>query len=168
MKALFAARQRMTRQGIDFERLQPGDQFGLIHHEVSKWITTYLKRVRKAAGTGSFRFLMVAEAHDSSETSEEYRGLPHYHVLLHECDPFLPVRKSVLDTWPHGFSKWRLVNADDLREVRYVCKYLGKDVRARVRASIKYGKPRPNVIAQRACTIDAPRAELVEAKEVST
>lgn len=135
-KVLYAARQRMTRQGIDYERLQPGEQFSLMHFEISKMLTKYLKRVRKNAGGAPLRFLMVAEAHES--------GLPHYHMLIHEKDPLRPVRKTVLDDAYHaGFCKWRLVPALDPRAASYACKYLAKDNRARVRASLSYGRMSP-------------------------
>jgi len=46
-------------------------------------LTDYLKRVRKSLGS-NFRYLLIAEAHDSEGTSEEMRGRPHFHILFHE------------------------------------------------------------------------------------
>lgn len=130
MQVLSRARERMRLQGIDYETLPPSEQFALRHFEISKEITKYLKRVRKASGA-PFRFLLVAEAHKS--------GLPHYHVLLHEQHPGKPVRHRTLSSqWHCGFEKWRLVEDD--RTAKYLCKYLAKDNRARVRASVSYGK----------------------------
>lgn len=48
-----------------------------------EYLTDYLKRVRKQIST-DFRYLLIAEAHDSEETSEEMRGRPHFHILFHE------------------------------------------------------------------------------------
>ena len=45
-----------------------------------------LKRLRKgdAFHRPQFRYLLVAEAHDSDRTNSAMRGRPHFHVLLHE------------------------------------------------------------------------------------
>lgn len=108
------------------------DEFLPRHLVISKWITLWLKRVRKRSGA-SFRYLLVAEKHKS--------GLPHYHILLHELDRFRPVSKACLEeTWPYGFTRFKLVEADTAGKTgNYVAKYLSKSKDARVRASIGYG-----------------------------
>lgn len=127
--ALDSARHKLSRQGIDFDALSEEERFRLRHSFVSQELTRWLKRVRKVSGA-PLRFCLVAEAHKS--------GAPHYHILVHECDPALPVRKEVLKSaWTWGFTRWKLVN--DPRAALYVTKYLSKDAKARVRASLHYG-----------------------------
>jgi len=105
-------------------------------------VTKYLKRVRKNSGV-PFRYLLVSEYHNSDKTSEEYRGWPHCHLLLHEYRN-CPVRKDVLDSaWHHGFSQWRLTR--DQEAAWYVSKYITKANDARTRASLEYGSP-PHVV----------------------
>lgn len=99
---------------------------------VQREVTKFLKRVRKAIGMGSLRYILVQEKHKS--------GLPHYHLLMHECDPGQPIRYDVLRTqWKLGFAKFKLVG-DDQRAAFYVCKYLAKANEGRVRASLGYGR----------------------------
>ena len=127
--ALDSARMKCARQGIDFDGLSDDERFRLRHNFVSQELTRWMKRVRKNSGA-PLRYCLVAEAHKS--------GAPHYHVLIHECDPALPVRKEVLKSaWTWGFTKFVLVK--DQRAALYVTKYLSKDARARVRASLQYG-----------------------------
>ena len=100
------------------------------HRAASKWITKYLKRVRKESGA-PLRYCLVLEAHKS--------GLPHYHFLMHEVDPEQPVRSRVLDhQWPHGHMQCRLVT-HPRQSAGYVSKYLSKSALARIRASRGYG-----------------------------
>lgn len=49
----------------------------------------YLKRLRKgdAWHKAQCRYLLVAEAHDGARTSDEMRGRPHFHLLIHEKRP---------------------------------------------------------------------------------
>ena len=130
MLALSRARARQAAQGVAFDLLPEGEKFTLWNAQIAPEITKYLKRVRFECG-GTLRYLFVTEAHQS--------GVPHYHALVHECDPANPVRKRTLDRqWTLGLVKqWRLV--DDVAPAHYVCKYLGKDQRARTRASQDYG-----------------------------
>lgn len=96
-------------------------------------LTRYWKRVRKQSGA-PIRYFCVAEKH-----TEKLSGLPHFHALIHEVDPARPIRKAVLkDQWTCGFSRFKLV--EDRSMVWYLCKYLSKDMDARVRASLWYGK----------------------------
>lgn len=138
-KALCEAR----RLNPDFDKLSEDRQFALRHAAISKEVTLYLKRVRKASGA-KLRLLLVCERHKS--------GLPHYHALVHELAGSPPVLyRHLTDNWRLGYSKCKLFDSSELytertpREIaRYVCKYLSKDARARVRASLHYGKTRAN------------------------
>lgn len=99
--------------------------------EISKWITLYFKRLRKAGY--SLRYIVVMERHKS--------GLPHWHLLVHEV-LLKEVPKRVLQAeWPYGFTVFRLV-AEPRGAARYVAKYLLKEdtAVARVRASVRYGQ----------------------------
>lgn len=113
----------------DFDQAHPDDQFRMRHEVISKEITKYLKRVRKTTGA-KIRYLLVTEAHKS--------GLPHYHILVHEVTEQRVTQRELTKDWKSGFSKWKLLT--DPAAISYVCKYLAKDDRARVRASIRYGK----------------------------
>lgn len=123
--------------------IKPEEELQLRHNVISKWITLWLKRVRKAGA--NIRYSLVMEPHKS--------GLPHYHILIHE--PCQPVRKALLQSqWKHGFSSFKLV-ADDgaLKTAFYVGKYLMKSHDARVRASLDYG-----VSAEQRSIIIGPKA----------
>jgi len=129
----------------------PTEEFDGRQRECSKEITKYLKRVRESAG--SFRYLVVCEAHKS--------GLPHYHGFIHERDKAVPW-ECLSGHWHLGWIEAVLVKDGPLyKEVyyedgkrrwrwsaepgvqgkvaRYAAKYLAKSVLARVRASQRYG-----------------------------
>lgn len=113
----------------DFDALASEDQFAMRHRMINREITLFVKRIRKNSGA-SLRLLCVAEEHKS--------GLPHYHMLVHEPNPQESISKAQLEAaWKWGFSSWRLVK--DPRAAGYVCKYLSKSSKARVRASLDYG-----------------------------
>lgn len=127
--AVSIARDRCTKAAVDFDELSYKEQFIKEHNVISRWLTLYLKRVRKESGA-RLRYLLVAEAHKS--------GLPHYHMLIHEPDDLSCVRYDTLKRqWPNGFTAWKLLS--DPRKATYLCKYLSKSGAARVRASIGYG-----------------------------
>ena len=131
---LMRARRRLALGGTTFENLSPLEQFAERHREISQELTLWLKRIRKNSGA-PLRLLLVAEAHKS--------GLPHYHGLIHEQDAERQVKHALLAaSWPHGFTKFKLVPSDEAgrKTAWYVCKYLTKDQRARVRASLNYGE----------------------------
>lgn len=129
MRVLSNARARLSKGGTDFDALPIGEQFLERHREIGPELAKYLKRIRKNSGA-SLRILQVAEAHKS--------GLPHYHLLVHEQDPALPIRKHVLkEAWALGFSAWKLTEPE---RAGYLCKYLSKNSVARVRASLNYGE----------------------------
>lgn len=123
------ARRKEALQGVDFDGLSELEQFRCRHREISRELTLWLKRLRKES-EAPLRYLLVAEAHKS--------GAPHYHCLIHEVHPAFPVRQRALkQQWKLGFSDWKLVT--DKAAAGYLCKYLSKDARARVRASVGYG-----------------------------
>jgi len=123
-------------------------------------VTKYLKRIRKRA---AFRYLLVAEAHKNE--GAVFRR-PHFHLLIHEVETGTLVKPHeraaedgmchtcgrmhfagelcdsafIRTKWEHGFTK--AVLAYDTKSVYYLCKYLSKDMLARVRASIDYGEER--------------------------
>lgn len=144
MKALLRARARESAQGVDYEALPADERWALWVAQIQPEMTKYLKRVRmegirKAGfadtpGVKPYRYLLVTEAHQS--------GVPHFHMLVHEVYPDIPVRKATLDgQYKLGLVRqWRLVS--DTYPAHYVCKYLSKDARARVRASQEYGSAR--------------------------
>lgn len=118
-------------QGIDIDALSVDEQFAERHRVVSRWITKYLKRVRKQSGA-RLRYMLVAEPHKS--------GLPHYHCLIHEASPDDVVTERLLrKTWKYGHSKFKLVESK--AAAAYVTKYLTKTATVRVRASLRYGTP---------------------------
>lgn len=128
---------RMTRGGVDFERLAPIDKFREYAAEGGKELTLFLKRVRKESGA-PLRYIAVTEEHRS--------GDPHWHLLIHETHALTPVRKSVLGPqWRLGYSQWRLA---DTGSARYVCKYLAKTCMARVRASLSYGETSLDIVQE--------------------
>ena len=165
VRLLNQCRARAYRDGDDFDALSEGSRFAAYDRQIYSEITKYLKRVRKMSGA-KLRFLITTEQHKS--------GLAHYHVLCHEVDPATPVRKKTLDEqWTLGFAKWRLCNS--LREASYVTKYISKDVRARVRASARYGNlteqselavrrdtPTPSAKAREGLPTDRPQGVSVD------
>lgn len=123
------AQARLAAEGVDWDTLGQGEQFSAHQSEVSGELTKYLKRLRKQTSS-PFRYLLVAEQHKS--------GDPHYHVLIHEVDPDQPIRHAQISgQWKLGFSRFKLI--DNANMAGYVCKYLSKSAKARVRASQRYG-----------------------------
>lgn len=71
----------------DFDGLEPSKQFEERAREVGAEVSKWLDRVRHGRDghtSTPIRYLLVAEAHDSERTSVEMRGLPHFHMLLHD------------------------------------------------------------------------------------
>lgn len=127
--ALCTARVRLAKQGVNFDELPDVEKFSRQVSVIGEEITRFIKRVRKNSAA-KIRYLIVAEAHQS--------GAPHFHMLIHEQIASAPLRKAIIkDAWIVGFSKVTL--ADDIRGAMYLCKYLAKDARTRVRASFRYG-----------------------------
>lgn len=132
---LLLALRTMSASAVTVSDLGAGELFSERHRAISPTLTKYIKRVRKVSAA-PLRYMLVAEAHKS--------GLPHYHMLVHELDPTRPILKRVLsEQWHEGFSSWKLVK--DRKGAEYASKYLSKDSRARVRASLSYGAERSEV-----------------------
>lgn len=126
----------------DFDALASAEQFRLLAQVSGADLTLWLKRVRKIS-RAPLRYLAVAERHKS--------GMVHWHLLVHELDAAKPVRHALLKgQWAsrHGYCDWKLVDDTSTGSARYVAKYLGKSIEARVRASLDYGTP-PSGIVQR-------------------
>lgn len=139
---LSRARLRWSARGNgDLDRASRDEQFLARHAETSRELTKMVKRMRIKHGE-PLRMLLVTEAHKS--------GLPHYHMLVHQCSK-QPLRYDDLrGLWPWGFSRWKLCEPE---AASYVCKYLTKSATARVRASLAYGsgsgtnaKPEPETL----------------------
>lgn len=126
--------------------------------ELQKW----LKRVREGrqGEKPQLRYMLIAEMHDGEKTSDEMRGRPHFHIMLHTQTIQTLVRGAIEDKtsewlvtkagrilvkddawlrqqWTYGFTNFEL--AKDDRAVWYVCKYISKAMTCRVRASYGYG-----------------------------
>lgn len=141
-------------KGEDLERIEPTDRFRYLANAGGELVTKWLKRVRKESGA-ALRYLLVVEAHKD--------GTPHFHVMVHEQNASEPVRELTLRRqWSHGFSKFNLVK--DRIAAAYVTKYLSKSLMARVRASVRYGKPRPLAIVAKPRVDPDPQKQLYVAK----
>lgn len=127
---LCRASESMRLRAVDFGALPADQQFTAIHRHFAREITLMLKRLREQVGH-SFRYLIVTEVHQS--------GLPHFHLLIHEQMDGSVKYAQLEKAWRLGFTKWKLVT--DAKQATYLCKYLSKDARSRVRASLAYGSP---------------------------
>lgn len=134
-RTLAKARLYHRRREVVPELESENAQFAAHVNAIGPEIGLFLKRVRKNTGA-RIRYLLVAEQHKS--------GLPHFHMLVHQCAINELVRYDDLKSqWLLGFSQWKLTDA---KAASYVCKYLSKSLRARVRASIAYGEC-PNALS---------------------
>lgn len=70
------------RHPLPLRELSPRELFAARVREFGVELQKYLKRIRKMREQP--RYLLIAEAHDSAETSLEMRGRPHFHLLIHE------------------------------------------------------------------------------------
>lgn len=135
--------------------LAPATLYAYRARVIGAEVTKYLKRLRSQ--TAPLRYLLVAEAHKAQLSKR-----PHFHLLVHEikagtvvspdhvsrergwcvrckrpheigevCEE-APIRRC----WEHGFTK---VMLGDSKTVFYLCKYVSKEMGARVRASQLYG-----------------------------
>lgn len=130
-KVAMKCREITRKSGRTFEELPTAEQFKLRHKLISREFTLMFKRLRKNNKGVRFKYLLVAEAHKS--------GLPHYHALFHEKRGSAPLRYRALKReWRMGFTSFKLASGSD--NPTYLCKYLAKDMLARVRASIRYGE----------------------------
>lgn len=130
---LSRARLRLAGQSIDYDAMSADEQFSELVRECNPSLTRYLKRVRKESGA-ALRYLLVSEAHKD--------GMPHWHILVHESQADKPVKERCLrGQWKGGFAKFNLVAQGEETPAAYVAKYLAKEARTRVRASLDYGTP---------------------------
>lgn len=125
---LSKARFWLKSRGVEYEGIPELDRWLAVEKFGFDDVQLWLKRIRKNSGV-PLRYLAITEAHKS--------GVPHWHVLLHEPTE-QPLRHAKLKgSWENGFANYKLVA--DARSAGYVTKYLSKEMRARVRASQKYG-----------------------------
>lgn len=130
-RAMIQAERRLRAGGERFEDVSLDAQFQLRNQQNQREITLWIKRVRKVSGS-MIRLLIIAEAHKS--------GLPHYHVLVHQCGDGPPVLwKHLAGQWKLGYTKFNIVPEGDERAAFYLTKYLTKSALAKVRASVRYG-----------------------------
>jgi len=124
--------------------LSDSEQFHRVHLEAAREVTLFLKRLKKARNDElrrakdkrrvKLRYFYVVEPHKS--------GLPHYHMLLHECWNGSPewvevTKRQIQAQWILGYSSAMLATKS---RAYYVCKYIAKDAQCRVRASLRYGQ----------------------------
>lgn len=81
---------RLGAGGTDFFALTEAEKFGERSRELGSLVTNWLKvvrhgfpRTRLVKDRPQFRYLIVCEAHDGARTSDEMRGRPHFHCLIH-------------------------------------------------------------------------------------
>lgn len=76
-----------ARPPVDFSALNERGIFqaraGIFGDEITKWFDR-LKSGHGEPGKRKWRYLLIAEPHDSAATDERLRGRPHWHILLHE------------------------------------------------------------------------------------
>lgn len=117
--------------GVEWENLSEDERFKRWDRVEYCEVAKYLKRLRKSVGR-DVRMCCVTEAHKS--------GRPHYHLVLHEPNGGAPITwRKITAPWKLGFPAAVLVK-EGPKAAYYVGKYLGKSVRARVRASQRYGE----------------------------
>lgn len=157
------AQRDLWARGVDFGTLTEQERFRIRVKYVGKNVTDYLKRVRE--GRTSFRYLCVAEMHNSQATQSVKRYRPHWHILLHDkigCSPLVipdewetdalgnvatdrygnPYLKNTAylkEQWADvGFSTFALCRSP--QAAAYMCKYLTKaESMVRIRNSFRYG-----------------------------
>lgn len=156
----------LAKRGVDFARLPEPEKFRERVKYGGAELTTYIKRLRGAARSVrrlDFRYLLIAEQHDSDKTSDAKRGRPHWHALFHEMseegslclphelardkfgnvrtdrykNPILGDAAFLKREWKAGFSTWILAGTP--QAATYCCKYLTKANAYRIRCSGGYG-----------------------------
>lgn len=125
------AMTRALKRGWNWNELSDERKFHHVAVSGFREVQLMLKRIRKNTGA-PIRHLTVAEQHKS--------GLPHWHMLIHECG--MPVgKRDIQAQWHLGFSVCKLVSELDAKAAYYVAKYLAK-AGSRVRSSLHYGQLR--------------------------
>lgn len=137
LEIMCGAPKGMGGLGANLAGLSDDAKFPYLARMAGKELTRFLKRVRKNSGR-PLRYLSVVEKHDSAATSNEMRGRPHLHLLIHE-QAGAPIAWKCLDAaWTVGHSKFKLVA--DIKGAMYLTKYISKEAGARIRASVNYGE----------------------------
>ena len=162
------ARIELCEKGTDFDTLTDAERFRVRCTVGGREITKYLKRVREGEKDRSyrdaFRYLFIAEPHQSDASSSLKKGRPHWHCLVHETDIARPLvlphefavnsngepitdkygNAFLSDTaflkrqWKMGYSRFMLCQTPTA--ATYTTKYLTKeDTQVRIRASGNYG-----------------------------
>lgn len=117
--------------------LSSTERFKAISNEAGSEVTLWLKRLRKVS-KAKLRYLLVTEAHKD--------GFPHYHILVHEVSGNV-TKRQIEHAWRrNGFSHCRVLDRDG-KAAYYACKYLNKSASTRVRASLRYGQLRTEIIS---------------------
>lgn len=129
---LSMARAALSAQSTDLEEIGDAEQFQRLVWVIGRTLTKGIKRLRKNT-RADIRYIVVVERHKS--------GVPHFHALIHEQhgSPAVKHADLVRDLWREGFCNYKLA---DPGSASYVTKYLTKSALSRVRASVRYGKPR--------------------------
>lgn len=155
---LEVARRHAALSGVDLDAENDIERFRRHARAIGRELTLALKRLRKVVKT-ELRYIFVFEAHRS--------GNPHIHGIIHECDRLGSVRKvDIQDCWHVGFSQAKLCDA---KTAYYITKYLAKDMRTRVRASVGYGQRIVNAAERTpAATTYDPSEALILPKRGST
>lgn len=150
------------RPPVSFIGLTDEEVFELRVRAFGDRLTEFLWRLRKGRQGErlDLRYLLVAETHDGVKTSDEKRGRPHFHIMLHTNTPQVLVTGDPLEgsgewlvskknerfvrdgawlrkQWPYGYTTFKL--ATNGGAAWYVCKYITKSLTCRVRASQRYG-----------------------------
>lgn len=138
MQEQMLAEAKLLHGGWPIAEITSENLFQEIVKAVRPELQKFLKRIRKNSGA-KVRYLIIAEPHDGDETTPERRGMPHWHLFVHETRG--SVTKRILESgWRYGFSHWRLVSQDDHLVPWYVCKYLTKcSTYSRILNSEQYG-----------------------------
>lgn len=146
-----AARIRHAKHGDDFDGLSSAKKFEARCIELGAHVTLWIKRLRERGA--EFRYLMIAEAHNSERTNTDMIDRPHVHMLIHErwCGSFggvperfggklmLPDKAMPRANWPLGFTRFEM--CESAKPAVYLCKYLVKSAQVRIRNSQRYGTP---------------------------
>jgi len=130
----------------DFDALPINQQFAELAKVTARDATLWLKTVRKGRKNHAivslrdpikYRYILVTEPHQD--------GFPHFHLLMNEIKGFPLTERRIRRFWNQGkITEAKLVPIMDPSVPWYVCKYINKAGLARVRASHKYGLPRPD------------------------
>ena len=133
-----ASRRRRAERLSD---LNSTDRYRAITAHAGQAVTLWLKRLRKVS-KAKLRYLLVTEAHKD--------GFPHFHLVLHQVSGTV-TKRDIEQAWRrNGFSHCRLIDRHDAKAAYYACKYLNKSALTRVRASLRYGQMRTQLISDAA------------------